>query len=191
MFDAGQMGGLQRERIVSLAALLGACAIVPAGLLHFLGPREVHISSEVHFLPIAVSAGLAAAAAVAAIVSLGVVPVIEPYDEMRDIQDRLVDEIPNRGTTRVDGTTFDALAFKAGSVYALRRAGREVVATGAAQVLGSDYDPARGFTRVVLIDAGKPSALPQPPPGQQIARLGYRATDGTPRVVVVTLSAAR
>jgi len=50
---------------VSLAALLGACAVVPAGLLHFLGPREVHISSEVHFLPIAFSAGFAAAAAVA------------------------------------------------------------------------------------------------------------------------------
>jgi HD-GYP domain-containing protein (c-di-GMP phosphodiesterase class II) len=57
--------GLHRDRIVSLTALLGACAVVPAGLLHFLGPREVHISSEVHFLPIAVSAGLAAAAAVA------------------------------------------------------------------------------------------------------------------------------
>jgi HD-GYP domain-containing protein (c-di-GMP phosphodiesterase class II) len=56
--------GLQLERIVSLTALLGACAVVPAGLLHFLGPREVHIASEVHFLPIAVSAGLAAAAAV-------------------------------------------------------------------------------------------------------------------------------
>jgi HD-GYP domain-containing protein (c-di-GMP phosphodiesterase class II) len=59
------MRGLHRDRIVSLTALLGACAVVPAGLLHFLGPREVHISSEVHFLPIAVSAGLAAAAAVA------------------------------------------------------------------------------------------------------------------------------
>jgi HD-GYP domain-containing protein (c-di-GMP phosphodiesterase class II) len=59
------MHGLQRERIVSLAALLGACAVVPAGLLHFLGPKEVHISSEVHFLPIAFSAGFAAAAAVA------------------------------------------------------------------------------------------------------------------------------
>jgi HD-GYP domain-containing protein (c-di-GMP phosphodiesterase class II) len=59
------MRGPQREQVVSLAALLGACAIVPAGLLHFFGSREVHISGEVHFLPIAVSAGLAAAAAVA------------------------------------------------------------------------------------------------------------------------------
>jgi HD-GYP domain-containing protein (c-di-GMP phosphodiesterase class II) len=58
------MTGLLRDRIVSLSLLLGACAVVPAGLLHFFGSREVHISSEVHFLPIAVSAGLAAAAAV-------------------------------------------------------------------------------------------------------------------------------
>jgi HD-GYP domain-containing protein (c-di-GMP phosphodiesterase class II) len=65
LFDAVQMHGLHRERIVSLAALLGTCAVVPAGLLHFLGPQQVHISSEVHFLPIAVSAGLAAVAAVA------------------------------------------------------------------------------------------------------------------------------
>jgi HD-GYP domain-containing protein (c-di-GMP phosphodiesterase class II) len=59
------MHGMQRERIVSLMGVLGACAVVPAGLLHFLGSREVHISGEVHFLPIAISAGLAAAAAVA------------------------------------------------------------------------------------------------------------------------------
>jgi HD-GYP domain-containing protein (c-di-GMP phosphodiesterase class II) len=59
------MPGLLRERIVSMLAVLGACAIVPAGLLHFLGPREVHISPGVHFLPIAISSGLAAAAAVA------------------------------------------------------------------------------------------------------------------------------
>ena len=52
--------GSSRWRVV-----LGACAVVPAALLHFLGPREVHISAEVHFLPIAISAGLAAGAAVA------------------------------------------------------------------------------------------------------------------------------
>jgi HD-GYP domain-containing protein (c-di-GMP phosphodiesterase class II) len=59
------MNGLLRERIVSTLAVLGACAIVPAGLLHFLGPREVHVAPGVHFLPIAISAGIAAAAAVA------------------------------------------------------------------------------------------------------------------------------
>lgn len=58
------MHGLLRERMVSLMVVLGACAVVPAGLLHFFGSRQVHIGSEVHFLPIAVSAGLASAAAV-------------------------------------------------------------------------------------------------------------------------------
>jgi HD-GYP domain-containing protein (c-di-GMP phosphodiesterase class II) len=50
---------------VSLMVVLGASAVVPAGLLHFFGSRQVHISGEVHFLPIAISAGLAAVAAVA------------------------------------------------------------------------------------------------------------------------------
>jgi HD-GYP domain-containing protein (c-di-GMP phosphodiesterase class II) len=59
------MAGLLHERNLSLLAILGACAIVPAALLHFVGPREVEIGAEVHFLPIAISAGLAAAAAVA------------------------------------------------------------------------------------------------------------------------------
>ena len=56
---------LIRERIVSVLPLLALSAVVPAALIHFLGPKEVQISAEVHFLPIAISAGLAAAAAVA------------------------------------------------------------------------------------------------------------------------------
>ena len=56
---------LIRERIVSVLPLLAVSAVVPAALIHFLGPKEVQISAEVHFLPIAISAGLAAAAAVA------------------------------------------------------------------------------------------------------------------------------
>jgi HD-GYP domain-containing protein (c-di-GMP phosphodiesterase class II) len=59
------MHALLRERIVSVLVILGGCAIGPVALLHFLGPREVHIGAEVHFFPIAVSAGLAAGAAVA------------------------------------------------------------------------------------------------------------------------------
>ena len=51
--------------MLPLAGLLGACAVIPAGLIHFFGRGEVDIASEVHFLPIAISAGLAAAAAVA------------------------------------------------------------------------------------------------------------------------------
>ena len=54
-----------RERIASVLPLLAASAIVPAALIHFFGTEEVQFSSEVHFLPIAISAGLAAAAAVA------------------------------------------------------------------------------------------------------------------------------
>jgi hypothetical protein len=59
------MGRLLRQRTVSLLGLLGACAVLPAAVVHFLGETEVEISATVHFLPIAVSAGLAAAAAVA------------------------------------------------------------------------------------------------------------------------------
>jgi HD-GYP domain-containing protein (c-di-GMP phosphodiesterase class II) len=59
------MHALLRQRAVSVLLVLGGCSIGPAALLHFLGPREVHIGPEVHFLPIAVSAGLAAGAAVA------------------------------------------------------------------------------------------------------------------------------
>jgi len=57
--------GILRDRAVSIPLVLGVCAVVPAGLLHFLGPQEVHISAQVHFLPIAISAGLAAGASVA------------------------------------------------------------------------------------------------------------------------------
>jgi HD-GYP domain-containing protein (c-di-GMP phosphodiesterase class II) len=45
--------------------VVGGCAIGPAAVLHFLGSREVEIGAQVHFLPIAVSAGIAAGAAVA------------------------------------------------------------------------------------------------------------------------------
>jgi putative nucleotidyltransferase with HDIG domain len=59
------MGGLLRERNVSLLGLLAACAVLPAGVVHFFGQTEVKISGTVHFLPIAISAGRAAAAALA------------------------------------------------------------------------------------------------------------------------------
>jgi len=59
------MARLLRQRTVSLLGLLAACAVVPAAVVHFFGETEVKISGSVHFLPIAVSAGLAAAAALA------------------------------------------------------------------------------------------------------------------------------
>jgi putative nucleotidyltransferase with HDIG domain len=58
------MSRLLRQRTVSLLGLLAACAVVPGGVVHFFGGTEVHIPGTVHFLPIAVSAGLAATAAV-------------------------------------------------------------------------------------------------------------------------------
>jgi hypothetical protein len=54
---------LLRQRTVSLLALLAACAVLPAAVVHFFGETEVQIPGAVHFLPIAISAGLAAAAA--------------------------------------------------------------------------------------------------------------------------------
>jgi putative nucleotidyltransferase with HDIG domain len=59
------MSRLLRQRSVSLLALLAACAVVPAAAIHFFGETEVQIDGKVHFLPIAISAGLAAAAALA------------------------------------------------------------------------------------------------------------------------------
>jgi putative nucleotidyltransferase with HDIG domain len=59
------MARLLRQRTVSLLGLLAACAVLPAAAVHFFGETEVRISGTVHFLPIAVSAGLAAAAALA------------------------------------------------------------------------------------------------------------------------------
>ncbi|MGH2763213.1 MAG: HD-GYP domain-containing protein [Thermoleophilaceae bacterium] len=59
------MTGILRDRRLSLLLVLGTCAVGPAAVLHFLGGRSVQIDSGVHFLPIAVSAGLAALAAVA------------------------------------------------------------------------------------------------------------------------------
>ena len=59
------MAHLLRQRTVSLLALLAACAVVPAGVVHLFGRNDVQIAGAVHFLPIAISAGLAAAAALA------------------------------------------------------------------------------------------------------------------------------
>jgi putative nucleotidyltransferase with HDIG domain len=59
------MARLLRQRTVSLLALLAGCAVVPAGVVHLFGRNDVQIAGAVHFLPIAISAGLAAAAALA------------------------------------------------------------------------------------------------------------------------------
>ena len=62
---AGRMRTLLRERYLPMFMLLAGCAIGPIALLHFLGSQQVQFGAEAHFLPIAISAGLAAGAAVA------------------------------------------------------------------------------------------------------------------------------
>ena len=59
------MRTLLRERYLPMFMLLAGCAIGPIALLHFFGSQPVQFGAEVHFLPIAISAGLAAGAAVA------------------------------------------------------------------------------------------------------------------------------
>jgi HD-GYP domain-containing protein (c-di-GMP phosphodiesterase class II) len=61
--DTALMAHLLRQRTVSLLGLLAGCAVLPAAVVHFFGETEVDIPGAVHFLPIAISAGLAAAAA--------------------------------------------------------------------------------------------------------------------------------
>jgi HD-GYP domain-containing protein (c-di-GMP phosphodiesterase class II) len=51
--------------VLSVLPLLAASAVLPAALLHFLGPEEVHFSAKAHFFPIAFSAGVAASASIA------------------------------------------------------------------------------------------------------------------------------
>ena len=63
MSDIAGMAHLLRQRTVSLLGLLAGCAVLPAAVVHFFGKTEVQIPGAVHFLPIAISAGLAAAAA--------------------------------------------------------------------------------------------------------------------------------
>ncbi len=65
MTDTRGMTHLPRQRTVSLLGLLAGCAVLPAAVVHFFGETEVNIPGAVHFLPIAISAGLAAAAALA------------------------------------------------------------------------------------------------------------------------------
>jgi HD-GYP domain-containing protein (c-di-GMP phosphodiesterase class II) len=59
------MRAIAPHRHVATLALLALCAAGPAAVLHFVGGRDVQIDSSVHFLPIAISSGLAAAAALA------------------------------------------------------------------------------------------------------------------------------
>jgi len=59
------MHALLRERWLSVLALLAATAVGPAAVVHFFGSRQVMIDGGVHFWGLALSSGVAAAAAVA------------------------------------------------------------------------------------------------------------------------------
>jgi hypothetical protein len=63
--DTGRVSRFLRQRTISLVGLLAACAVVPGAVVHFFGDTEVQIAGAPSTsCPIAVSAGLAAAAAV-------------------------------------------------------------------------------------------------------------------------------
>jgi hypothetical protein len=160
------------------ASPAGMCVWLLLGwsVLTLIGPIRTPVSGRGPAL-----AGLAVAVAVAVVVTISVDPLVEPYDQMRAIRDRLAERIPDRGATRVDGTSFDALAFKAGAVYELRRAGKGVVATGAGQVLGDDYDPSAGYTRRLRIDVAAPGSLPAADrSGHALVREAYSTTGRQP-----------
>lgn len=59
------MHSLLRERRLSVLAILAATSIGPLAIIHFFGGREVHVDGGVHFYGLALSSGVAAAAAVA------------------------------------------------------------------------------------------------------------------------------
>jgi HD-GYP domain-containing protein (c-di-GMP phosphodiesterase class II) len=59
------MERLLREQRLPILALIAACALVPAAVLHFFGSEDVYPPSWVHFAFIAVSATIAACAAIA------------------------------------------------------------------------------------------------------------------------------
>ena len=54
-----------RERLLSALTWAAAGAVVPVALLHFVGKREAHLSSDVHFWAVMLSAFAATGAAVA------------------------------------------------------------------------------------------------------------------------------
>jgi hypothetical protein len=139
---------------------------------------------------VATVSGLVAVVVVAGAVALGTSFERHPYDQQRAIADRLLEELPDSGATRLDGSSLEAVSFRSGAVYALRRGGKDVVVAGAGPALGPDYDPGRGYRRVVTIDVAPSPAAPAPG-ARRLARLTYRAQDGAPRTVTVDLTPAR
>jgi hypothetical protein len=132
-------------------------------------------------------AGVAATAVVTVIVAVSVTPSHDSYDTLRAVSSRLKADLPHAGTTLVDGASFD----KAGAIYSLRRAGRDVVTPGAGRVLSSEYEPGPSYARRVRIDLAPPGQLPPASPGRTLTRLRDRAPDGTPRSVAVVLLPGR
>jgi hypothetical protein len=137
---------------------------------------------------------LAAVALAASAVVVGADPPDEPFDEMRTINARLKAELPSGTFVRIDRASsgrgiFLAVQFQAGSVYALRRDGVDVVAPSISRKLGAAYDdPGHGYVVQVAVD--------RPPRGRgrTIARFALRepaARDSSELAVRVTLARTR
>ena len=112
-----------------------------------------------------------------------------PYRAMRAIEDRVVGQVGGPGATSVQASSFDALSFKSGLVYVLRRAGVDVVAPGARRVLGAEYER-RGARRVLRVDAAPGAAPGSATTGRRLVHVTYAVPSPTgpaPRVVEVTL----
>ena len=95
--------------------------------------------------------GLGVVGLVAALTALTANRVDEPYDELRVVDTRLSQEAP-RGPIAIEASATDDSAFlagelQAGTIYALRRHGREVVAPAYGQALGAEYRDEDGTGR--------------------------------------------
>jgi hypothetical protein len=116
-------------------------------------------------------AGVALVAVVAGVVAASGELRREPYDAMRTINDSVDDALPAGAPSRVDVATspdgtFMALGFESGLLYAMRRDGRVVKASGLVDLLGQTYE-ADGSERGVRINVER-----RPPPeARVVARL--------------------
>jgi hypothetical protein len=145
--------------------------------------------------PVLAVIGLGVAIATSIVVAVTADPVDEPYRQMRLIADRVKTELPTTtGSVRVSSafsgdTYFMAFDLEAGTVYALRREGRNVSAPALAGWLGSRYGAAPFDSAVrVNVDTSPPSR------GRTVVRASAREPFAPQlpirRISVTVLSAA-
>jgi hypothetical protein len=173
---------------VWLALLWSAALLIPAGLRRAVTTR--------HLAPApAAAAGLALAATAGVLVAVSVHPRVKPFDQLRQVTDRVNAAVGARDSARVDATFGDGgffvgRGFQFGTIYALRRQGVSVTAPPVEVLLGSQYGESGGDI-VVNIDAEGD----QEPPGRTVARVEVppERSDNPfskPRSVTVTASVA-